>query len=74
MNLDKLFAWIVGVVIAFASTDQLDVLQSWIWRAQARVLYESRTATWGSPRLFSIETSDVHRSSKRSKKNEVSSH
>lgn len=52
MNLDKLFAWIVAVVIAIASTGQIDILQAWIWRAQAKVIYESRTSTWGSPRFF----------------------
>lgn len=52
MNLDKLFSWIAGIVIAFAVVGKLDVLQMWIWRAQARVVYESRTSTWGSPRFF----------------------
>lgn len=52
MNLDKFFAWVVAVVIAFASTGQLNVLQTWVWRAQAKVIYESRTSTWGSPRFF----------------------
>ncbi len=52
MNLDKLAAWAMGIVIAFAAAGRLDVLQSWIWRAQAQVLYESRTSTWGSPRFF----------------------
>lgn len=53
MNLDKLFSWIAGVVIAFAVIGKLDVLQTWIWRAQAKVVYQSRTSTWGSPRFFS---------------------
>lgn len=52
MNLDKLFAWIVGVVIAFALTGQLDSFQAWVWRAQAKVIYESRSSNWGSPRFF----------------------
>ena len=52
MNFDKLFAWVVGVVIAFASVGKLEMLQSWIWKAQAKVIYESRTSTWGSPRFF----------------------
>ena len=52
MNLDRLFAWIAGVVMAFAITGQLDTLQTWIWKAQAKVIYESRTSTWGSPRFF----------------------
>jgi len=52
MNLDKLFSWIAGIVIAFAAVGQLDALQSWVWRVQAKVLYESRSSTWGSPRFF----------------------
>lgn len=52
MNLDKLFSWIAGIVIAFAVVGNLDVLQAWIWRAQAEVVYQSRTSTWGSPRFF----------------------
>ena len=52
MNLDKLFAWIIAVFITFAATDRLDVLQAWIWRSQAKLIYESRTETWGSPRFF----------------------
>lgn len=55
MNLDKLFTWIIGIVIAFAAAGKLDVLQNWIWRAQAKVVYESRTSTWGSPRIFHDE-------------------
>ncbi len=52
MNLEKLFTWIIGVVIAYAATGNLDTLQAWVWRAQAKVIYESRTSTWGSPRFF----------------------
>lgn len=52
MNLDKFFSWIAGIVIAFAAVHQLDALQSWVWRAQVKVLYESRSSTWGSPRFF----------------------
>ncbi len=54
MNLDKLFSWIAVVVIAFAIVGKLDVLQAWIWRAQAQVVYQSRTSTWGSPRFFPV--------------------
>lgn len=52
MNLDKLFTWIAGIVVAFAVMGKIDVLQAWIWRAQAKVVYQSRTSTWGSPRFF----------------------
>lgn len=52
MNLEKLFSWIAGIVIAFAVMGKIDVLQAWIWKAQAKLVYESRTSTWGSPRFF----------------------
>ena len=52
MNLDKLFAWIIGVLMVFAATGQLDIVQAWIWKAQAKVIYESRSSEWGSPRFF----------------------
>lgn len=52
MNLDKLFAWTIAVAFAFAVSGRLDVLQNWVWRAQAKVIYESRASTWGSPRFF----------------------
>jgi hypothetical protein len=52
MNFDKLYTWAIGVVLAFATVGKLDTLQMWIWRAQAHVIHESRTSTWGSPRFF----------------------
>jgi hypothetical protein len=52
MNLDKLFSWITGIVIAFAVTGHLDALQAWIWQAQAKVIYEAHISNWGSPRFF----------------------
>lgn len=52
MNLDKMFVWITAIVIAFAAAGKLAVLQNWIWQAQAKVIYESRTSTWGRPRFF----------------------
>lgn len=52
MNFDKLATWAMGIVIAAALSGQLDRLQLIIWKAQAKVLYESRSSTWGSPRFF----------------------
>ncbi len=52
MNLDKLFAWVIGVVIVFAATGRLHVLQNWVWRSQAKVVYESRASHWGESRFF----------------------
>ncbi len=56
MNFDKLFAWVAGIVLLFAAAGHIDDLQRWIWRAQARALYESRTATWGNPSIFKCES------------------
>ena len=52
MNLDNLFAWVFGIVIAFAASGQLDQPQSWVWHGQAKVILESRSSKWGSPRFF----------------------
>lgn len=52
MNLDKLMALVVALVMLFAGSGKLDVLQKWICKAQAKVIYESRSSTWGSPRFF----------------------
>ena len=52
MSLDKLIGWVIGIVIAFASVGKLNVLQAWIWKAEAKVIYESRSSRWGSPRFF----------------------
>lgn len=52
MNLDKLFEWVIVVVIGFALTGNLDKLTYWVYRAQAKVLYQSRSSAWGSPSIF----------------------
>ncbi|GIL16862.1 MAG: hypothetical protein BroJett040_06130 [Oligoflexia bacterium] len=54
MNLDKLITIAAGVVLAFSLTMNLDKIQTLIWRAQAKLIYESRTETWGSPRFFPV--------------------
>ena len=60
MNLDKLMAWVVAVVLLFAGTGNIDVLQKWIWKAQVKVIYESRSSTWGSPRFFKTKCCASH--------------
>lgn len=72
MNLDKLFAWIIAVVIAFATTGQLDVLQSWIWKAQAKVISESRTSTWGSPRFWPNQPTQNQKSKNKTNRSAIS--
>jgi hypothetical protein len=52
MNLDKLFDWVVVIVIGFAMTGKLEKLTHLIYVAQAKVIYESRASNWGSPSIF----------------------
>ena len=58
MNLDKLITISVGVVLALSITMNLYKLQTLIWRAQAKLIYESRTETWGSPRFFPVTSKE----------------
>lgn len=52
MNFDKLITWITAIVLGYAAFGKIDILQRWIWTAQAKVIAESRTSNWGSPRFF----------------------
>lgn len=52
MNLDKLMASVVAVILVFAGTGNLQVFHKLVWKAQAKIIYESRSSTWGSPRFF----------------------
>ncbi len=53
MNLGKLGDFAIGVVIAAAIAGNLDRLNRWVQVATAKVLWESRASTWGSPRFWS---------------------
>lgn len=52
MNLEKLFEWVVVIVMGFALMGNLDTLTRWVYRAQAKLVYESRASNWGSPSIF----------------------
>ena len=52
MNFDSLIKYATGVVLAAALTGHIGDLQLWVWKAQAKLLYESRTSTWGSPHFL----------------------
>ena len=49
MNFEKIGQFAVGIVIAAAIAGNLDTLNRWVYIATAKLLYESRTSTWGSP-------------------------
>ena len=55
MNLSNLTDVAVSIALSAALMGNLDKLQMLVWKAQARLLYESRTSTWGSPDFFKNE-------------------
>ncbi|MCM2354343.1 MAG: hypothetical protein NDI63_12065 [Pseudobdellovibrio sp.] len=52
MNLDKLTSFAISAVLAAALMGNLDRLQLWILKSQAKLLYESRASAWGNPSVF----------------------
>ncbi len=52
MSLDKIGQLAAGVVLAAAVAGHLDSLNRWVQVATAKLVWESRTATWGSPIFF----------------------
>lgn len=52
MNLDKLTSFAISVALAAALMGNLDRLQIWILKSQAKLLYESRASNWGNPSIF----------------------
>ena len=60
MNLDNLISWGASVVLGFAAVGRIETLQMCIWKAQAQVLWESRSSNWGSPRFFGDAGRMVH--------------
>lgn len=61
MNLDKLTSFAISVVLAAALAGNLDTLTRWVAVAQAKLLFESRTETWGSPTFFKETKQPNHR-------------
>ncbi|MGZ6451849.1 MAG: hypothetical protein ACXWR0_10265 [Bdellovibrio sp.] len=57
MNLSSLIFWSLTVITALVETHHIDVVQRAILRAQARLIFESRTNTWGKPKLFTTPRS-----------------
>jgi hypothetical protein len=52
MNLGNLIFWSASVITTLAGVHNIDSIQRAIWKAQARIIYESRTETWGSPKFL----------------------
>ena len=67
MNLDKLTSFAISVVLATAFMGNLDRLQLWVLKAQAKLLYESRASAWGSPNIFKPENATSAQKKNRSR-------
>lgn len=52
MSLTNLIFWSASVITALAGVHNIDSIQRTIWKAQARIIYESRTEMWGSPKFL----------------------
>ncbi len=52
MDLKDLLALSIAVAVIAAGTGNWEKLQMWVWKAQAQVIYESRTSNWGSHDFF----------------------
>ena len=49
MNFEPIIKYATGIVVAAAIAGHLGDLNRWVYVATAKLLWESRTATWGSP-------------------------
>ena len=56
MNFDKLTDFAITMVLAAALAGNLDSFTKWVYVARAKLLYESRTETWGSPDFFARQS------------------
>ena len=56
MSFDKLTDFAITIVLAAALAGDLDSFTKWVYVARAKLLYESRTETWGSPNFFKGHT------------------
>ncbi len=52
MNLTSLIQWCLGIILAFSAVRHIDEIHRSILKAQGALLYQSRTAGWGSPRFL----------------------
>ena len=49
MNFEPLIKYATAIVVAAAIAGHLYTLNRWVYVATAKLLWESRTATWESP-------------------------
>lgn len=59
MNLSNLIWWCIGLIISWAGVQNIDAIHRTVLIAQAKLVYESRTATWGSLRFLTDQDSQL---------------
>ncbi len=52
MNFSSLILWSTSIIIGLAGVRHLDDIHRSVLKAQAKLIYDSRTETWGSPRFL----------------------
>lgn len=63
MNFGELINWGIGIILAWSTIAHVNEIHRNILKAQAHLIYESRTETWGTPNLWN------YRSTQNSKRN-----
>lgn len=61
MNFTKLIMWSLAAVSMWGAGRQVDVIHFAVLKAQAKLIYESRTKNWGSPKFFKYRDKSVSR-------------
>lgn len=64
MNLGNLIFWSASIITGLAGIHNIDSIRRVIWKAQAQIIYESRTETWGSPKFLTKEQKTLRREEK----------
>lgn len=55
MNFTNLVLWSASIITALSGAYNIDSIQRGVLKAQAKLVYESRTETWGSPKFLENE-------------------
>lgn len=61
MNLSNLIFWSIGIISTWTGVYHIDDIHRGILKAQAKLIYESRTETWGSPKLLKTKEQNQSR-------------
>lgn len=56
MNFTDLIKWSVGVILTWSAVNHVAEIQKQILKAQAYLIYESRTEKWGTPNFLNYRS------------------